>query len=100
MRKLFFYRQIENSTVANQIHGFTIDYGKFILITINSHRGREGELRTAVMKLNLRMSPPIRVSSIIYRSPICESVNLIGYIIVFYLLIVNSYASVHIARHV
>ena len=26
-----FYRQIENSTVANQIHGFTIDYGKFIL---------------------------------------------------------------------
>ena len=28
------------------------------------------------------------------------SVNLIGYIIVFYLLIVNSYASVHIARHV
>ena len=30
----------------------------------------------------------------------CESVNLIGYIIVCYLLIVNSYASVHIARHV
>ena len=27
-----FYRQIENGTVANQIHGFTIDYGKFILI--------------------------------------------------------------------
>ena len=26
----------------------------------------------------------------------CESVNLIGYIIVFYLLIVNTYASVHI----
>ena len=30
----------------------------------------------------------------------CESVNLIGYITVCYLLIVNSYASVHIARHV
>ena len=30
----------------------------------------------------------------------CESVNLIGYIIVCYLLIVNSYASAHIARHV
>ena len=30
----------------------------------------------------------------------CESVNLIGYIIVSYLPIVNSYASVHIARHV
>ena len=30
----------------------------------------------------------------------CESVNLIGYITVFYLLIENSYASVHIARHV
>ena len=26
-----FYRQIENSWRANQIHGFTIDYGKFIL---------------------------------------------------------------------
>ena len=30
----------------------------------------------------------------------CESVNLIGYITVYYLLIVNSYASVHIAHHV
>ena len=30
----------------------------------------------------------------------CESVNLIGYITVFYLLIVNSYASVHIVHHV
>ena len=30
----------------------------------------------------------------------CESVNLIGYIIVFYRLIENCCASVHIARHV
>ena len=30
----------------------------------------------------------------------CESVNLIGYITIFYLLIENSYASVHIAHHV
>ena len=30
----------------------------------------------------------------------CESLNLIGYIIVCYLLIVNSYASVHIVRNV
>ena len=30
----------------------------------------------------------------------CESVNLIGYITVFYLLIENSYALVHIARNV
>ena len=30
----------------------------------------------------------------------CESMKLIGYIIVCYLLIVNSYASVHIARHI
>ena len=29
-----FYQQIENSNIANQIHGFTIDYGKFILIYI------------------------------------------------------------------
>ena len=26
------YQQIENDNIANQIHGFTIDYGKFILI--------------------------------------------------------------------
>ena len=26
------YQQIANDNTANQIHGFTIDYGKFILI--------------------------------------------------------------------
>ena len=26
------YQQIGNGNTANQIHGFTIDYGKFILI--------------------------------------------------------------------
>ena len=25
------YQQIDNSIIANQIHGFTIEYGKFIL---------------------------------------------------------------------
>ena len=30
--RLSFYQQIENSNITNQIHGFTIDYGKFILI--------------------------------------------------------------------
>ena len=37
-----------------------------------------------------------------YKFPVvyCESVNLIGYITACYLLIVNSYASVHIVRHV
>ena len=28
------YQQIANGNIANQIYGFTIDYGKFILITI------------------------------------------------------------------
>ena len=28
------YQLIVNSNIANQIHGFTIEYGKFILITI------------------------------------------------------------------
>ena len=28
----FDYQQIANDNIANQIHGFTIDYGKFILI--------------------------------------------------------------------
>ena len=27
------YQQIANGKIANQIHGFTIDYGKFILIS-------------------------------------------------------------------
>ena len=27
-----FYQPIENDNIANQIHGFTIDDGKFILI--------------------------------------------------------------------
>ena len=30
-----FYQQIENGNIANQIYGFTIDYGKFILIGIS-----------------------------------------------------------------
>ena len=37
-----FYQQIENSNIANQIHGFTIDYGKFILNTLNVRsRGKQ-----------------------------------------------------------
>ena len=27
------YQQIENGNIPNQIHGFTIDYSKFILIS-------------------------------------------------------------------
>ena len=30
------YQRIANGNVANQIHGFTIDYGKFILIIVIS----------------------------------------------------------------
>ena len=29
------YQQIGNGNIANQIYGFTIDYGKFILIGIS-----------------------------------------------------------------
>ena len=35
-----FYQEIENSNIANQIHRFTIDYGKLILISV-SDRLRE-----------------------------------------------------------
>ena len=31
------YRQIANDNIANQIHRFTIDYGKFILIINNNN---------------------------------------------------------------
>ena len=53
--------------------------------------------------LLLPRAPPLsRVNAHSYKFTVvyCESVNLIGYIIVCYLLIVNSYVSVHIARHV
>ena len=29
------YQQIANGNIANQVHGFTIDYGKFILNNVN-----------------------------------------------------------------
>ena len=31
------YQQIDNGNITNQIHGFTIDYGKFTLIPV-SHK--------------------------------------------------------------
>ena len=31
------YQQIAKDNIANQIHGFTIDYGKFILIRFIYH---------------------------------------------------------------
>ena len=44
----------------------------------------------------------LMIPIIVYKFTVvyCESLNLIGYITVFYLLIENSYASVHIAYHV
>ena len=44
-RVTVFYQQIENGNIANQIHGFTIDYGKFILIT---SRGRAKALQCSL----------------------------------------------------
>ena len=35
------YQQIENGNLANQIHGFTMDYGKFILIFISIYHTSE-----------------------------------------------------------
>ena len=35
------YQQIANDNIANQIHGFTIDYDKFILIFIIKFRSRK-----------------------------------------------------------
>ena len=33
-----FYQQIEGGNIANHIHGFTIDYGKFILKRNSTNR--------------------------------------------------------------
>ena len=35
------YQHIENGNIANQIHGITIDYGKFILITFSTEQDNE-----------------------------------------------------------
>ena len=45
-----FYQQIENSNVANQIHGFTIDYGKFILIANILIRPKDRRVDTLTTK--------------------------------------------------
>ena len=40
------YQQIANDNITNQIHGFTIDYGKFVLICImgyNVKNARNGK---------------------------------------------------------
>ena len=52
-----FYQQIENGNIANQIHGFTIDYGKFILRRYEKHR-----YRTASQRLWVRT--PLKFSSL------------------------------------
>ena len=57
-------------------------------------------------KITKKRPPAFTLLTIFYRLVekftvvYCESVNLIGYITVFYLLIENSSASVDIARHV
>ena len=61
-----FYQQIENSNTANQIDGFTIDYGKFILkldrnsdyifsISFRKHRDekKENNLLTLIFKMQI-----------------------------------------------
>ena len=42
------YQQIENDNIANQIHGFRIDYGKFILKYSNNPR-----IRTWIFQFSL-----------------------------------------------
>ena len=37
------YQQLANDNIANQIHGFIIDYGKFILIHISTAVVHESE---------------------------------------------------------
>ena len=49
------YQQIANDNIANQIHGFTIDYGKFILNSFLAHgKGREARGVQAGTQLSLR----------------------------------------------
>ena len=38
------YQQIGNGNIANQIHGFTIDYGKFILIVYSFYISKKTSL--------------------------------------------------------
>ena len=47
-----FYQQIENGNIANQIQGFTIDYGKFILITNIPYLTSRGHCFNLKLKFN------------------------------------------------
>ena len=51
-----FYQQIENGNIANQIHGFTIDYGKFILRRYEKHRYRTASQRLLWVRIPLKFS--------------------------------------------
>ena len=67
--------------------------------SVIDHRRRQNVVRTSVTHSAIASCATFLFLphfDVVY----CESVNLIGYITVDYLLIVNSYASVHIARHV
>ena len=39
------YQQIANGNIANQIHGFTIDYGKFILTSFSNDNNSTKDAR-------------------------------------------------------
>ena len=54
------YQQIENDNIANQIHGFTIDYGKFILSLRTGSRlglGRDSRVQSRVKVQGERDEP-------------------------------------------
>ena len=67
------YQQIANGNVANQIHGFTIDYGKFILKPVIAKAPTI--LRTLLYLSNNvenfptpgeRVMPPLILSTLLY----------------------------------
>ena len=61
-----FYQQIENGNLANQIHGFTIDYGKFILIKNIALRGSSHSVVQFWFKFTKKSISKIKQSSLLW----------------------------------
>ena len=54
------YQQVANDNIANQIHGFTIDYGKFIL-KLDSAKNSDYEPIVGVLRHMENSAPSLKI---------------------------------------
>ena len=76
------YQQIENGNIAHQIHGFTIDYGKFVLMFITIHRTLDSFLSQS--KIRKFLCLVIRCWQCLNQPPTRKSLSLLRHTILSY----------------